>query len=216
MLLNALIYMLSAIVSCGDGRGANSCKVRPGPFATGVEMAAAIPFLPTISSDSFASSHRGSSSMPTSIPATIHRIVSDDLALMEALLETFGEAFDDMESYGTNRPGPAYLRRLLGNDHFIALAAVKDGAVIGGLAAYELQKFEQERSEIYIYDLAVAAAHRRKGIATTLIEELGEIAASRGAYVIFVQADPGDDAAIALYTRLGSREDVLHFDIAVR
>jgi len=29
-----------------------------------------------------------------------------------------------------------------------------------------------------------------------------------------VQADLGDEAAIALYTRLGVREDVLHFDIA--
>ncbi|MGI9404951.1 MAG: hypothetical protein ACR2O4_01155 [Hyphomicrobiaceae bacterium] len=36
--------------------------------------------------------------------------------------------------------------------------------VIGGLVAYELKKFEQERSEIYIYDLAVAAEHRRKGV----------------------------------------------------
>jgi hypothetical protein len=33
--------------------------------------------------------------------------------------------------------------------------------------------------------------------------------------VIFVQADRGDDAAIALYSKLGAREDVLHFDIAV-
>jgi aminoglycoside 3-N-acetyltransferase I len=35
--------------------------------------------------------------------------------------------------------------------------------------------------------------------------------------VIFVQADTGveDEAAIALYTKLGSREDVLHFDIPV-
>jgi aminoglycoside 3-N-acetyltransferase I len=32
--------------------------------------------------------------------------------------------------------------------------------------------------------------------------------------VAFVQADLGDDAAIALYTKLGVREDVLHFDIA--
>jgi len=28
-----------------------------------------------------------------------------------------------------------------------------------------------------------------------------------------VQADLGDDPAIALYTKLGQREDVLHFDI---
>jgi aminoglycoside 3-N-acetyltransferase I len=37
----------------------------------------------------------------------------------------------------------------------------------------------------------------------------------RGSYVIFVQADLGDAAAIALYTKLGRREDVLHFDIPV-
>ena len=35
--------------------------------------------------------------------------------------------------------------------------------------------------------------------------------------MIFVQADTGveDKAAIELYTKLGVREDVLHFDIAV-
>ena len=104
---------------------------------------------------------------------------------------------------------------MLSSDYFIALAALKNGAVVGGLTAYELQKFEQERSEIYIYDLAVAAAHRREGIATALIQKLKKIAVARAAYVIFVQADLVDDPAIALYTKLGVREDVLHFDIAV-
>ena len=92
---------------------------------------------------------------------------------------------------------------------------MKNGAVVGGIAAYELKKFEQERSEIYIYDLAVASAHRREGVATALIEELRTVAAARGAYVIFVQADFGDEPAIALYAKLGIREEVLHFDIAV-
>lgn len=146
---------------------------------------------------------------------SIHRISPDDVALMEALLATFGEAFKEVETYGGNRPGVGYLQGLLGSDYFIALAALKGAEVVGGLAAYELRKFEQERSEIYIYDLAVAAAHRREGIATALIQELRKIAARRGAYVIFVQADVGDDPAVALYTKLGAREDVLHFDIAV-
>lgn len=53
--------------------------------------------------------------------------------------------------------------------------------VVGGLVAYEFQKFEHERSEIYIYDLAVAEAHRRRGIATALIEELKKLAAERNA-----------------------------------
>jgi aminoglycoside 3-N-acetyltransferase I len=69
------------------------------------------------------------------------------------------------------------------------LAALHDSAVIGGLAAYELKKFERERSEIYIYDLAVTAEYRRRGIASELFTRLKAIAKVRGAYVIFVQAD---------------------------
>ncbi|SFU70587.1 AAC(3)-I family aminoglycoside N-acetyltransferase [Halomonas korlensis] len=148
---------------------------------------------------------------------TIRHLTADDIDLMEALSTTFGDAFHDVATYTKNRPSAAYLRRLLGGDSFIALAALKNGDVIGGIAAYELRKFEQERSEIYLYDLAVCVAHRRQGIATALIEELKRVAAARGAYVIFVQADKGveDEPAIALYTKLGVREDVLHFDIAV-
>jgi aminoglycoside 3-N-acetyltransferase I len=134
---------------------------------------------------------------------------------MGAMLTTFGEAFDEVDTYGKARPRPNYLQRLLGSDYFIALAALKEREVVGGLAAYELHKFEQERSEIYIYDLAVSARHRRQGIATALIAELGRIAKGRGAYVIFVQADHGDEPATALYAKLGTREDVLHFDIEV-
>ena len=145
----------------------------------------------------------------------IQQIAPDDIRLMDGLLTMFGEAFDEVETYGGNRPSERYLRQLLASDSFIALVAVKAGEVIGGIAAYELRKFEQERSEIYIYDLAVAAAHRREGIATALIQELKKIAAARGAYVMFVQADISDEPAIALYTKLGVREDVLHFDIAV-
>jgi aminoglycoside 3-N-acetyltransferase I len=145
----------------------------------------------------------------------IKQIGSNDLALMDGMLAVFGEAFEEVDTYGKSRPSPDYLHSLLDSDYFIALAAVKDGEVVGGLAAYELKKFEQERSEIYIYDLAVLAGHRREGIATALIQALRNIAAARGAYVIFVQADHGDGPAIALYTKLGVREDVLHFDIAV-
>jgi aminoglycoside 3-N-acetyltransferase I len=154
--------------------------------------------------------------MSSSALFSIRQLTPVDVALMEAMSTTFGEAFDEVETYSGARPSRTYLARLLGSDCFIALAALKGSEVVGGIAAYELKKFEQERSEIYIYDLAVAAAHRREGIATALIAELQKIAAARGAYVIFVQADLGDAPAIALYTKLGRREDVLHFDIGIR
>lgn len=153
--------------------------------------------------------------MPASAACEVHPLGPDDLPRLHALLTLFGQAFDDPGTYGDRRPGPDYLRRLLAGDSFVALVACAGGQVIGGLAAYELKKFEQERSEFYIYDLAVAADHRRRGVATALIRALQQLAAARGAWVVFVQADPPDAPAVALYTKLGVREDVLHFDIAV-
>lgn len=145
----------------------------------------------------------------------IRQLGARDIDAMYAMLTMFGEAFGEVETYGASRPDAAYFESLLGGDSFVAVAALDGDDVVGGLAAYELRKFERARSEIYVYDLAVAEAHRRRGIATALIEELKAIATSRGAWVIFIQADYGDEPAIALYTKLGTREDVLHFDIAV-
>jgi aminoglycoside 3-N-acetyltransferase I len=141
----------------------------------------------------------------------------DDPGVMRRMLTMFGHAFEDVPAYCDRQPSDAYLERLLARDSFIALAAMADdGSVIGGLVAYVLEKFEQERREIYIYDLAVALSNRRQGIATALIESLRATARQRGAYVIFVQADPPDAPAVALYTKIGIREDVLHFDIEVQ
>ena len=131
------------------------------------------------------------------------------------MLAVLGRAFGEIDTFTERPPRTVYLERLLGRETFIALAAFDAGTVVGGLAAYVLEKFEQERSEVYIYDLAVAEEHRRRGVATGLIEALRDIASRLGAYVIFVQADYGDDPAVALYTKLGTREDVMHFDIGV-
>jgi ribosomal protein S18 acetylase RimI-like enzyme len=144
---------------------------------------------------------------------SVQRLGPADLATMRALLRVFGEAFGELETYQAEPPSDSYLGGLLGDPKFIALVAVEDDAVIGGLAAYELVKFEMERSEFYIYDLAVREDCRRRGVATALINELKPIAASAGAWVIFVQADHGDEPASALYSKLGCREDVMHFDI---
>jgi aminoglycoside 3-N-acetyltransferase I len=141
-------------------------------------------------------------------------IVRPDRSHLKEMLASFAEAFDDHESYQSAISSDEYLNALLAREDLIPLVAVADGKVVGGLVAYVLQKFEQERSEIYIYDLAVDEEYRRRGIATGLINKLREIARERGAWVIYVQADHGDDPAIKLYESLGTREDVLHFDIA--
>lgn len=155
--------------------------------------------------------------MPATNPPafTIHRFGAGDVALFRNLLALFGRVFEEPATYGDAQPDDAYLARLLASKGFVALGARADGEVIGGLAAYVLPKFEQARSEVYVYDLAVDAAHRRRGVATALFTALQPIAAEVGAYVIIVQADLPDAPAIALYDKLGRRETVLHFDIPV-
>ncbi len=144
---------------------------------------------------------------------TIRRPGAGDLDALKAMNALFAEVFEDPESYV---PGPpdSYLARLAGREQFIALTASIDGELAGCLVGYELMKLEQQRSEIYIYDLSVSERFRRRGVATALIEALKPIARACGAWMIFVQADPVDPPAVALYDKLGVREQVLHFDIS--
>jgi aminoglycoside 3-N-acetyltransferase I len=149
------------------------------------------------------------------MPYSYQQLSNSDIAILKSLLKVFGEAFNEVSTYQDAIPSDAYLQSILARPHFIALVASDADQVIGGLAAYVLEKFERERREIYIYDLAVAEQHRRKGVATNLIKELQRIAKSRNAYVIFVQADPEDEPAIRLYESFGKRETPYHFDIPV-
>lgn len=140
------------------------------------------------------------------------RLATGDVAEMAEANRLFLEVFAE-EGYHGPPAGPDHLAKILADPKFVALVARIDGAMVGALAGYELVKFEAERSEFYIYDLAVIEAYRRRGVATALIEALKPIARAAGGWMMFVQADPVDAPAVALYEKLGVREEVLHFDI---
>jgi aminoglycoside 3-N-acetyltransferase I len=146
------------------------------------------------------------------VSLSVERIAS--VIGMQAANELFGQVFGD-EAYQGSAPSEGHLAKLLADEKFIALEARIGGELVGALAGYELVKFEADRSEIYIYDLAVRQEYRRRGVATALIEALKPIAREKRAWVIFVQADPPDVPAVALYDKLGTREEVFHFDISV-
>jgi [ribosomal protein S18]-alanine N-acetyltransferase len=82
----------------------------------------------------------------------------------------------------------------------IALVAELDGSfagiLIGRLAADELE----------IQNLAVGRAWRHRGAATHLVMDAVARACSAGAKQIYLEVRASNEAAIALYTRLGFRE----------
>ena len=145
----------------------------------------------------------------------VKKLSDADVVEMRGANALFAAAFAEPDTYLGEPPPDGYLRAWLMNTAHVMLVAQHGEDVVGALAAYVLTKFERSRSEVYIYDLAVSEHYRRRGIATALIGALQKHAADIGAYVIFVQADHGDDPAIALYEKLGEREEVLHFDIPI-
>jgi aminoglycoside 3-N-acetyltransferase I len=70
---------------------------------------------------------------------------AEDVLTLKRVLRVFAEAFGDLDAYQRAVPRDEYLRALLATPYFIALAAMTTcDEAVGGLAAYLLEKFEQD------------------------------------------------------------------------
>ncbi len=69
---------------------------------------------------------------------------------------------------------------------FHVIVALKDGELIGGLTAYEMQMFKRETTEMFLYEIEVSEKYRRKGVGKTLIEFLKQICIEKGFVEMFV------------------------------
>ncbi|SRR5258708_558763 len=145
---------------------------------------------------------------------TYEQLSFSDISEFIALMKLFGEVFEEMDTYQGVKPSESYIKTFLSDSEHIILVAQEGGSVIGGLVAYELKKFEQERSEIYIYDLAVSKVYQRRGVGTTLVENLKSIGRERGVSTLFVQAEKVDSEAVFFYKSLNAKKiDTYTFDI---
>jgi aminoglycoside 3-N-acetyltransferase I len=120
--------------------------------------------------------------------------------------EVFGE--------GGERLSETYVERLLSQPGFHAFVAIHRGRPVGCITSHDLPMTRQERSESFIYDLAVREDYQRRGIGRRLVETLVTDSAQRGIDVTFVPADNDDDHALAFYNSIGGRAaSVTMFDL---
>ena len=96
-----------------------------------------------------------------------------------------------------------YVAGLLARHDFWALAAFNDNEILGGLTAHALPMTRRETTELFVYDLAVKAEHRRKGVGRALIAALRALAAREAIDVVFVPADNEDTDALDFYRAVG-------------
>lgn len=139
----------------------------------------------------------------------IKRLTEQNLVDFKSLINLFKNVFEEADS---NIQSEANLIKLLNNNNFIALVAVSENEVIGGLTAYELPLYYSENSEVFLYDMAVKAEYQRMGIGKQLMNELKEYCLKNGIKEFFVMAHEEDEHAIEFYHSTGAKsEKVVNF-----
>jgi ribosomal protein S18 acetylase RimI-like enzyme len=99
---------------------------------------------------------------------------------------------------------------LLADPKVIFLVAFDGDAPVGFVFGYELARRHGDPEMLFVYELGVDETHRRRGIATRLMNELLGIAEEDGVTDAFVLTEPGNEAANALYAKLGGRLSSVH------
>jgi aminoglycoside 3-N-acetyltransferase I len=138
----------------------------------------------------------------------IKQLTKEHLATFNSLIDLFNAVFEEEPNIGSE----TNLLRLLNNKGFIAIAALAENEVVGGLTAYELPMYYSDSSEIFLYDLAVKPEYQRMGIGKKLIQSLKEYCVNNGIKDFFVMAHVEDEHAIEFYHATGGKsEKVVNF-----
>jgi aminoglycoside 3-N-acetyltransferase I len=98
-----------------------------------------------------------------------------------------------------------YLTSLLGNAANLLLVAEDSNQLVGFLYAHWIDRLPEERSQLFIYEVEVAAEHQRTGVGSMLLADALERARTRGVRA-FVLTNRSNLAAMALYRKLGGVE----------
>jgi aminoglycoside 3-N-acetyltransferase I len=95
------------------------------------------------------------------------------------------------------------LETFLRNPANYLLVAEQEDEVIGFLLAYRLERADREASQMFVYEVEVAAAWRGRHLASALVEKIKELARAEGMFEAFVLTSRSNDAARRLYARTG-------------
>jgi len=95
--------------------------------------------------------------------------------------------------------------RSLGEPNSHLLVAYEDGEPAGFVSGVEVTH-PDKGTEMFLYELAVDEAFRRRGHGRALIEALAELARERGCVGMFVFVDDDNEAGRAAYRSAGGAE----------
>jgi [ribosomal protein S18]-alanine N-acetyltransferase len=94
-------------------------------------------------------------------------------------------------------------RRFLADEANHLLIAYVDGELAGYVSGTELTHPDHAEPELFLNELAVGEAFRRRGIGQALVARLWELAQSRGCRGMWVLTDDANPAALKAYAAAG-------------
>lgn len=124
---------------------------------------------------------------------TIVRAGSDDADLVLRAADLFDQP-----------PVPEHTVKFLSAVGHHLLLALEGDDPVGFVSGVETTH-PDKGTEMFVYELGTHEHHRRRGVATALLEELKTIAIDRGCNGLWVATEPDNAAAIATYLRAGYR-----------
>ena len=103
------------------------------------------------------------------------------------------------------RPPGAEIDASLDDDACYALLAFAPQGPVGLLSAYRLPGLSARGPLVYLYDIAVAPAHRERGIGRALVDHLLDLCRRDGVRLVWAGTGLDNAAARALFERSGAR-----------
>jgi ribosomal protein S18 acetylase RimI-like enzyme len=101
---------------------------------------------------------------------------------------------------------PEAVVHFLGEPTHRLLLAYEEEVPVGFVTGVEMTH-PDKGTEMFLYELGVAEAYRRRGVGASLVQRLADIARSQGCYGMWVGTDPTNSAALATYERTGASRD---------
>ncbi|MDG5788625.1 GNAT family N-acetyltransferase [Evansella sp. AB-P1] len=134
----------------------------------------------------------------------IYRITEKNIDLAKEVTKLFFNTIDSYEQV-----------QLFLSDEKNYLVVYRNNNKIAGFAyGYELQRFDGRKNMMYMHQVEVLHEYRQKGIGKKLMEEFIHICKRRDCEKLFLITNKSNEAAVALYERLGgispNNDDLLY------
>ncbi len=106
---------------------------------------------------------------------------------------------------GYPAPTAEYALTFLSRSENVLIVAINDGEPVGYIVAYLLDRVDRNRKMMFLYEIEVSEAHRRRGIGKIMIYELKSICRIKDVVKMWVPTNRSNVAATQLYSSNGGR-----------